>query len=44
MIQFNWNALSLVEWVLVGAFLLHAVAMLLHVRKEPKDAHGKNRN
>ena len=35
--------MSLLDWVQCGAILLLAVAMLMHVSKEAKDAHGRTR-
>lgn len=35
--------MTIFNWVVTIAFVLFGVAMLLHIRKEATDAHGKNR-
>lgn len=35
--------MELMIWTIASAVVLFGVALLLHVRKEAKDAHGKER-
>ena len=37
------STLSFIDYVLAGAIVLYGFAFLMHIWKEPKDAHGKNR-
>ena len=40
---YEWYSLERAVLVLSVSVVLLGVAMLLHVRKTPRDAHGKNR-
>lgn len=35
--------MTVFEYFLAGAIVIFGIAILLHIRKEPSDAHGKNR-
>ena len=36
--------MTVFDWTVTGAIVLLGIAMLAHIAKEAKDAHGKTRN